>query len=791
MTFLQKLRTFVKRCGTPAKFVAKSIIGVAIPGSGPVLELIDKAIDCAHETARDNLEALASPEDLDHLEKMFDVLLGEMQGVVDHLRRLEDMPDLARETLNTALSIKPHCIAAAKMLRDQGIQLSAMQTELKKLATGQEDLRDVYRRLYGAHLDYIEEQRLHHVSPAELDERLKRIEEGILAVRGGAAERAEAIFSDLSAKQPESAVLTVAVAASQAAGYKFDRVVKTLQRASQLSPGDVKLAEMSRVATEHWGGDTPPPQPPPPAIKRPMPGDTLDGWVLEKLLGRGGWGQVFLARKGNLTRALKIMHAELSRDAEFVKRFKREMGTLIGLGAHPHLVRIDPDHLFDKAHDWNCWYYVMEYVEGATLERYLEKQGALTLGQARALFTGIAEGLAIAHARGIIHRDVKPANILLRKKPEPGQGKGVLVDFGLAGLVDTHLRGAGYTALFAAPEQMRHGVSDCRSDVYSLAATLYYCLLFSDADKRGRFKAKLLPDEVPADLRALLERCLDNDPDERPRDAGAFVKEWSRSKPAEAIPIQQTPAALPTTHTNGLGAKLVLVPRGTFWMGGGGGEAGNTQFEIPYDFYIGSYPVTQAEWQAVMGSNPSHFSRSGGGKDNVKSISDADLKMFPVENVSWEDAQVFLQKLNAREKPSEWVYRLPTEAEWEYACREGASSKTDCSYHFYLDKHTNDLSASQANFDGNHPAGTGAKAIYLQRTSKVGSYKPNKLGIYDMHGNVWEWCNDAEGSERVIRGGGWRRDGGLCRAAYRGSRAPSSRRFNLGLRLALVPSGQV
>ena len=109
--------------------------------------------------------------------------------------------------------------------------------------------------------------------------------------------------------------------------------------------------------------------------------------------------------------------------------------------------------------------------------------------------------------------------------------------------------------------------------------------------------------------------------------------------------------------------------------------------------------------------------------------------------MSWDDVQEFLQKLNAREKDSGWMYRLPTEAEWEYACRGGASSKEECSYHFYLDKPTNDLSSTQANFNGNYPDGGAAKGPYLERTTKVGSYQPNRLGLYDMHGNVWEWSD--------------------------------------------------
>ncbi len=242
--------------------------------------------------------------------------------------------------------------------------------------------------------------------------------------------------------------------------------------------------------------------------------------------------------------------------------------------------------------------------------------------------------------------------------------------------------------------------------------------------------------------------------------------------------------------SNGIGVELVLVPAGSFWMGGGGGKPGKKPVTIPQDFYLGVHPLTQEQWQTLMGNNPSYFSRTGDGKERVKSISDADLQQFPVEQVSWEDTQEFIPLLNAREKNREWVYRLPTEAEWEYACRGGASSREECSFHFYLDRPTNDLSSDQANFDGNHPFGSGRKGVYLQRTTKVGSYKPNRLGIYDMHGNVWEWCQDIfQGSQRVLRGGSWNGGAGHCRAAYCVGYEPADRYRDLGFRLAQVPSG--
>jgi formylglycine-generating enzyme required for sulfatase activity len=149
-------------------------------------------------------------------------------------------------------------------------------------------------------------------------------------------------------------------------------------------------------------------------------------------------------------------------------------------------------------------------------------------------------------------------------------------------------------------------------------------------------------------------------------------------------------------------------------------------------------------------------------------------------------------RLNAREKSSGFLYRLPREAEWEYACRGGATSQEDCAFDFYFSQPTNSLSSAQANFDGNFPAGNAAKGQYLERTTKVGSYQPNRLGIYGMHGNVWEWCEDSYngGSARVFRGGGWSGSGSECRASDRHGREPSDRDFNLGVRLAAVPSGQ-
>jgi formylglycine-generating enzyme required for sulfatase activity len=257
---------------------------------------------------------------------------------------------------------------------------------------------------------------------------------------------------------------------------------------------------------------------------------------------------------------------------------------------------------------------------------------------------------------------------------------------------------------------------------------------------------------------------------------------------------QQLGAAIARQVQGPLGLRFAPLPAGTFWMGGGGGKPRDRQVTIEAPFALGIYPVTQGQWRAVMGNNPSDFSKGGGWSDKVSGISDADLDLFPVEQVSWEDVQEFLQKLNEKEHESRRSYRLPTEAEWEYACRGGALSKADCSYHFYFQQPTNDLSSHQANCDGGYPFGSAKKGPDLDRTCKVGSYLPNRLGIYDMHGNVWEWTADLHshyegGSARVIRGGGWKGNAEFCRAANRFGYPAGDRDDELGFRLVQVPSG--
>lgn len=235
---------------------------------------------------------------------------------------------------------------------------------------------------------------------------------------------------------------------------------------------------------------------------------------------------------------------------------------------------------------------------------------------------------------------------------------------------------------------------------------------------------------------------------------------------------------VPVEHTNPIGMKFQLVPHGKSWLGGGAGQPGSRAIEFKEDFYLGAFTVTQEEWQKVMGSNPTHFSRNGARKDAIKDISDADLARFPVEGVSYAEVEAFLAKLNALDRQEGWEYRLPTSDEWEYACRGGPLvDQAESAFSFYAGEPANDLPTDRANFG--HKEGT-------NRTVKVGQFAPNKLGLYDLHGNVLEWCSDVGRDElgratHLARGGSWNDPPGA--AASHTQFVPTVQYASLGVRV--------
>jgi formylglycine-generating enzyme required for sulfatase activity len=232
--------------------------------------------------------------------------------------------------------------------------------------------------------------------------------------------------------------------------------------------------------------------------------------------------------------------------------------------------------------------------------------------------------------------------------------------------------------------------------------------------------------------------------------------------------------------TNSFGMTFVSIPEGDFMMGSPADEPGRANDEerhwvtISKPFYIQTTEVTQRQWQNVMGKNPSHFKDCG---DDC-----------PVEVVSWNDAQAFIKRLNEVEGKNQ--YRLPTEAEWEYASRARTTTP------FFTG---NCISTDQANYDGNKPISCCPSGKYKKSTGKVGSLPPNPWGLYDMYGNVWEWCQDwkgvypagqvtdpkgpSSGKDRVLRGGSWLDDARNLRSARRFSYSPDFRDYDIGLRV--------
>jgi formylglycine-generating enzyme required for sulfatase activity len=246
------------------------------------------------------------------------------------------------------------------------------------------------------------------------------------------------------------------------------------------------------------------------------------------------------------------------------------------------------------------------------------------------------------------------------------------------------------------------------------------------------------------------------------------------------------PAEPPKTITNSIGMKLVLIPAGEFLMGSPDSdkdayfnEKPQHRVRITRPFYLGATPVTQGQYRVVTGANPSHFK----GSDDL-----------PVEMVSWADVQAFCAKLNEREMGQllGMSYRLPTEAEWEYACRAGSQAR-------FAFGDTAERLGDYAWFRGNSNG----------KTHPVGQKGANAWGLFDMHGNVWDWCWDAYGAhyyarspvddprgpddawaaDRVIRGGSWNYYPLHGRAVYRFRSASGNRRDYLGFRVARVRSG--
>ena len=556
-------------------------------------------------------------------------------------------------------------------------------------------------------------------------------------------------------------------------------------------------------------------------------GTLLQGgkYRIERVLGQGGFGITYLATQVMLDRQVAVKEfffrdfnlrdgdtktvtiaTEASRELveRYRKKFVKEAQTISRLD-HAGIVRI-----YDIFAENATAYYVMEYLEGESLSQLVERRGAIPEAEAVGYVSAVGDALQYIHAMHINHLDIKPGNIIRRR-----DGRVVLIDFGVSKQYDattdqgTTTTPVGISHGYSPAEQYRQGgvqQFSPQSDVYALAATLFKLLTgvtppdamtvidegLPLAELQSRHVAQSVIDAIAAAMRSRSHRTSS---------VAQFIAQLTRSpQPVPpAIPppipttgdvtivqtrpvIEQKPVLQDRTfNVGGVTFKMIAVEGGTFMMGATA-EQGNMaeDNEKPAhqvtlsSFMIGETQVTQALWMAVMGSNPSDFTGNN---------------QRPVENVSWYDCQDFIRKLNAMTGEH---FRLPTEAEWEFAAHGGNRSQ---GYKFAGSNNVVEVAWYDYNsylLGSSHPD---------YGTHAVATKAPNELGLYDMSGNVWEWCQDwygsyssdaqtnptgpASGSYRVNRGGCWDSRARFCRVSFRCYYAPSYGLSILGLRLAL------
>ncbi|MCL2936882.1 MAG: bifunctional serine/threonine-protein kinase/formylglycine-generating enzyme family protein [Trichodesmium sp. MAG_R02] len=573
-----------------------------------------------------------------------------------------------------------------------------------------------------------------------------------------------------------------------------------------------------------------------------------------KSLGTGGFGDTYLAQDLDLPGNPKCVVKHLkpkSLDPIVLsiarKLFEREAETLYKLGRDSDQI----PRLFAHFQEGREFYLVQEYIEGQDISRELTPGKKLSESETIALVKGILEALTVAHHNNIIHRDIKPQNLMRRRS----DNQIVLIDFGAVkeiSVLTTNQKGA--TTLTVAvgtlgymPSEQNCGKPKLSSDIYAVGMVGIKALTGKDpesfptdqntgniiwrneaqvskylADILDKMVHQYFPQRYDNATEALKALNIQNNKTRRQililgglagsGFVGALlIQRFNKPSPeniptSELIPEtppknistpQPTPSPTPsprlkfpietfTTVTvnsrgeiisrpqgqaelmtenigNGVSLEMVKIPGGRFLMGSPETEAERRSSEGPQhyvdvpEFFMGKYAVTQGQWEAVMGNNPSRFKGAS----------------RPVEKVSWYDATKFCQKLS---QITGKKYSLPSESQWEYACRAGTTTP------FYFGE---TITSELVNYDGNYTYADAPEGIYRKETTNVGIFPPNAFGLYDMHGNVWEWCADewhsnydgaptdssvwldGDKDRSPLRGGSWASIPNYCRSAIR------------------------
>jgi formylglycine-generating enzyme required for sulfatase activity/predicted Ser/Thr protein kinase len=607
-------------------------------------------------------------------------------------------------------------------------------------------------------------------------------------------------------------------------------------------------------------------------------GDVIMGrYTVLTELGQGGMGVVYkcLDTTGKINVALKALPPELSHNSLEMEDI-RDNFALVEKLHHPSIANVKQLERDPASGDY---YLIMECVEGENLKSWIRrerKSGDLTVERISPVIRQVAEALDYAHSQKVIHRDIKPGNIMIG---EDGTVK--VLDFGLAAEIHTSMTrvsmayyGTSGTGPYMAPEQWRGKRQGEPADQYALAVTAYEMLAgrqpFESADAAVLREAVLneTPDPIPglsSSAQNAISRAMSKDPVARFASCAEFAAALSgkrtphsgfptiskqrrklllilvllllggvfiyrqlesrreaelkavaaearrqqeeterirrqqaeaqrqaeakeRSRPQEQVRASaQRPADFTGTVMlpGDVKLELVKIKAGGFIMGSPEGELGRFsdeeqhQVTLTKDFWLGKYEVTQSQYETLMGTNPSSFTGAN----------------LPVENVSWVDAMAFCRKLNERYRdrlPAGYEFTLPTEAQWEYACRAGTTTALNSG---------KDLSNETYHCENLRELGWYGYNNAENSTHPVGQKKPNAWGLYDMHGNAWEWCRDwygsyagaatdptgpTTGSFRVCRGGSWIINARSCRSAFRSHISPGYRHNALGFRLALA-----
>jgi serine/threonine protein kinase len=534
----------------------------------------------------------------------------------------------------------------------------------------------------------------------------------------------------------------------------------------------------------------------------------IPGYIISDMIGEGGLAKVYMAEhlKFRHKVAVKVLRKEFAANENVRKRFLAEARTLFRL-SHTNLLKVT-----DLIEEDDLVAFVMEYIEGLTLKQHIDNDGVPSEDKLRNLMFQLLDVLGFIHSSGLVHRDIKPSNIMI------GRDLGVkLLDFGIAKSLDqessdytqTHTNQLMGTPMYMSPEQILETKSVTpASDIYSLGVVLWQTVTGRkpyDMKTLSDFqlKSKIVNETLPLTGTVwddMIQRATDKDVEKRFKDCrewrDQFMTGESIRKNTTSSIIRDDVTVFESGHINSHTASkewkhagdfyndLVIVEGGTFKMGCSDIHGIDcSDKEAPAHvvrlstYMISSFPVTEKQWELVMGMNPSHV------------VGEEDC---PVENVSWYDIHAFIWKLNTLTGGS---FRLPTEAEWEYAARGGLMSK---GYAYSGSNDPNEVGWMDMN---SGVAVTGLLGGLADRKKHpVGLKLPNELGLYDMSGNVWEWCKDWYGEymphnqidpqgpdfgeEKILRGGSWSRSPFNARVSCRVSVHPDSRSYTCGFRLA-------